>query len=39
MINVPNFNEINHVVAYLRRVPYDIAQGVACDCSIPSAEG
>lgn len=21
MINIPNFNEINHVVAYLRRVP------------------
>ena len=39
MINIPNFNEINHVVAYLRRVPYDILQGVAGDCSSPSAEG
>lgn len=39
MINVPNFNEINHVVAYLHRVPYDTVQGVAGDCSSPSAEG
>lgn len=31
MINVPNFNEINHVVAYLRRVPYDIAPKLMYD--------
>ena len=46
MINIPNFNEINHVVAYLRRVPYDSAPKLMYDgnslyegCIDSSAEG